>query len=136
MDVLFMPSRGIRAEDLIYRELIENPGSVFYQNELCRKLGVNSKTVSKVLRKFEERGIIKREKAYRSGKITYRIIVLKKEIEQGNSLSTTTTKTSLDMFIDIPCFSCIHMDNCYEGGYYEPKYCPWIKEWLEANIKK
>lgn len=133
-----MPPRGVRAEDIIYKELVGKPGSVFYQNELCKKLGLNSKTVSKVLKKFEEKGIVKREKAYRSGKITYRITLLKRreDIELESQVTTTIAKPTLDAFIEIPCFSCIYMDSCYEGGYHEPKSCPWIRKWLEDSVKQ
>lgn len=131
-----MSSRTVKAEDVIYRVLLENEGKVLYQNELCKKLSLNSKTVSKVLKKFEDQGIIKREKAYRSGKITYRITFLKRKEEIGGRAEIETVKPNLNLFLKIPCFTCLHIDYCYEGGYFEPKACPWIKKWIEDSVKE
>lgn len=132
-----MSTRTVKAEDVIYKALLESKGSSLYQNELCKRLGLNSKTVSKVLKKLEEQGIIKREKAYRSGKITYKITFLKKkeEVEEKGAIDKAK-KPDLGLFLKIPCFTCIHIDNCFEGGYFEPKACPLIKRWVESSLNE
>lgn len=120
-------------ERKIIEEIVSSEKKCAYQFELRRKLNLSTKTVSKALRKLESEGVIKREKAYRSGKTTYRITIANQELAM-RILEATVKEPELSGFTDIPCLSCPYVDSCFEGGYYEPTSCQWLWSWIRTGV--
>lgn len=116
----------------ILEEVLSSEKKCAYQFELRKKLNLSNKTLTKVLKKLENEGIIKREKAYRSGRTTYRIIIVNQELAL-RMLKAKTKEPELNDFTDIPCLSCPYVDSCFEGGYYEPTSCQWLWSWIRTG---
>ncbi|WP_440059871.1 MarR family transcriptional regulator [Thermogladius sp. 4427co] len=129
-------------DEKILEFLIENEGRDIIQSEISKTLGLNSKEVSRVIKKLEDEGLIQREPLVYKGRRTYRIIVNIHNItEQGKtSLYATIVKRKLvenivQEVVEIPCVYCPYINRCYEGGFYDPTNCQFINEWFKTRIK-
>ena len=90
------------------------------QMEVWKRMGVSNKEGSRIARKFEEEGIIKRQKELREGRWTYRLTSLRKLL-------------TLDSILDCPCIVCDDIDRCTPGGRISPSFCPKLTCWIELN---
>lgn len=120
----------------IYRYILLKGSKGALQSILCRELGITSREASKSIKKLETFKLIKREPVSYSGKRTYRIVATKKKINELVEEKTRVVKPTLSIsdFLDIPCMSCPYiMSICYEGGYYDPRSCIWLREWVKSS---
>ncbi len=108
-------------------DLIKKSGKKgILQNELWRRLGVDSREGSRIALKLVKRGLIEREPVVHNGKRTYRLFLKKKE--------ELLYKIKLDGVLDIPCFTCPHYTRCSSGGYINPATCDKLTEWIIRNV--
>jgi len=109
------------------------------QNELWKKLKINSRDASRSLIKLESAGLIKREPIVHKGRRTYLVKPVKDKYEEILGIGGKIREDVIDFngFLDIPCMYCPYIDNlCYEGGYYDPRTCELLYQWLRNNLKK
>ncbi len=113
-------------------ELIKSKGKEgIYQYELWRKLGLDSRNGSRLVLRLQRKGLITRERVIHNGKRTYKIfLVERKEAEP------ITVDVDAGLFIEVPCFTCKHINKCHRGGLYDPVDCPILREWIEAKIRE
>jgi DNA-binding Lrp family transcriptional regulator len=93
-----------------------------FQSELWKKLEVSSREGSRIARKFEQKGKIKRLKVMNNGRWTYKLFS-KKEL------------VTLDSVKGCPCLICQDLDKCFRGGTLDPVYCQNLTAWLDPRIK-
>ncbi|MGD2200327.1 MAG: transcriptional regulator [Candidatus Bathyarchaeota archaeon] len=90
------------------------------QSEMWKKLGVTSREGSRLAIKFEEKGVIKREKVLHDGRWTYKLVSLSKLV-------------TFDSIIDCPCIICDALDKCFNGGQISPLNCQLLTAWMEMK---
>jgi hypothetical protein len=93
------------------------------QSELWKKLSVSSREGSRLAKKFEEKGIIKREKELGDGRWTYRMYFLDEPV-------------TLDSVDGCPCMVCIDLEKCYVGGNRDPLLCHYLTAWIDPRISE
>lgn len=123
----------------IYKYLLKKGSNGVPQNILWREMGITSRDASRSLKKLETLKLVKREPIVFNGKKTYRIIAIKKKIDELVEEKKRVIKplVSLNSLLDIPCMSCPYiMTICYEGGYYDPRNCQWLIDWIKNNTSK
>jgi len=91
------------------------------QIDMWKTLGACSREGSRIARKFEEEGIIKRQKELREGRWTYRLTPLRRPV-------------TLDSILDCPCIVCDDIDRCIPGGRIRPSLCSKLTCWIELNM--
>jgi DNA-binding MarR family transcriptional regulator len=110
-----------------------------YQNEVPRATGINVKAVSKSLYKLEKIGLVTRTPTVHNKRKTY-IVSLNREAalkaleEIGESLLDPAEL--FNQVSKIPCISCQYINRCYEGGFYDPLYCPLLFEYFFSENMK
>jgi DNA-binding Lrp family transcriptional regulator len=121
--------------------LLENEGRDILQSDLWKELGLSSKDVSKILKKLEEEGLIKREPVVYKGRKTYKIMVLSDSLLNSDKIGVTRSvgrylmRKLVNEALDIPCLSCPYISKCYEGGFYDPVNCQFLNEWILRNMR-
>lgn len=84
-----------------------------YQNDIWKRLGIDSRKCSRVLNNLEKNGLIRRESEVVNGVRTYRVIYRKpkfRPLMAGDMIA--------------PCCGCT--DEC------RPEYCALLNEWIQA----
>ena len=112
-------------------EIIKSRGDEgIYQNELWKILGIDSREGSRLALRLLKKGLIIREPVIHNGRRTYRL-VLAKPVRVRFKL-----RVNLDTVINIPCFVCPHLERCHTGGFYDPRTCPVLNQWLEERARE
>ncbi|MEM0100826.1 MAG: MarR family transcriptional regulator [Candidatus Methanomethylicaceae archaeon] len=104
--------------------MLHNSGELI-QSRLPKQLGVNAKTISKVLKSLEKNGIIKREKFIDDGRVTYKISLLKKE-----------QRVELDDIGWAPCTTCPNLERCGRGQPISPENCEKLTIAIKMEYQK
>ncbi|MET1159839.1 MAG: winged helix-turn-helix transcriptional regulator [Thermoprotei archaeon] len=133
-----MPRRLTELDRKVFEYLLKKGDNGVPQNVLWKELGLTSRDASRSLKKLEEMGYVKREPIVVNGRRTYRVIPLKKSIEELEEKKEIIVKPilSLDGFTMIPCMYCPYIDQCYEGGYYDPTQCDLLINWVRLKARK
>ncbi|MCD5409750.1 MAG: hypothetical protein LRZ87_03195 [Methanocellales archaeon] len=88
-------------------------GRATYQNDIWKRLGIDSRKCSRVLINLEKNGLIRRESEVVNGVRTYRVIYNKFwPLMAGDMIA--------------PCCGCT--DEC------QPEYCALLDEWIQALL--
>ncbi len=93
------------------------------QSEIWKELGATSREGSRIALKFEEKGIIERDKELHDGRWTYRL-THKKDPVTINSIE------------DCPCLVCKSINRCFVGGTDNPHNCLYLTAWIDPRIDK
>jgi DNA-binding Lrp family transcriptional regulator len=115
------PSREMeeKAKKLLYKAGEEG----VLQSELWKELGASSREGSRLALKFEEDGVVDREKELNDGRWTYRLYYKKKPV----------TLTSIE---DCPCLVCPDIDKCFVGGGRDPYTCLYLSSWIDPRMEQ
>ncbi len=122
---------GSRLSELEARalEIIRDRGDEgIYQHELWKLLGIDSREGSRLALRLLKKGFIVREPVVHNGHRTYRLM-LAKPMQRGAAAAPEIV-VSLNMALEVPCFTCPHLERCHEGGYFSPSVCPVLSKWL------
>ena len=98
-------------------------GEGMLQNDLWKKLKLNSRDGSRLSLRLERAGIIGREKILENGRWTYRLIVRK-------------TPVSTRSIEEAPCLTCPVEQKCTVDGEISPQTCDLIEAWVLAGTKR
>jgi DNA-binding Lrp family transcriptional regulator len=113
-------------------------GEEVYQSRIPEKAKLNPKAVSKVLKRLEKLGFIERAPVIYNKRKTYIIrlnveAALKALSEVGESY--VDIEEIMEEILAIPCITCPHSERCYEGGFYDPVFCPLLLKYVEDKLK-
>ncbi len=111
-----MPKRS----DLEHKALqfIANSGDEgVLQSELWRKLDATSREGSRISKKLETKGLIKRERELFKSRWTYRLYPIRKP-------------ASINSIIDCPCLTCSISIRCGAYGTASPNDCKKLTDWI------
>ncbi|RUM48056.1 MAG: transcription factor TFIIIC [Hyperthermus sp.] len=110
-------------------EIIKSRGEEgIYQHELWKALGLDSREGSRLALRLLKKGLIVREPTVHNGRRTYKLFLARKERKR------TQISINIGAVIEVPCFTCKHVEKCYEGGYFDPATCPILRKWLDQKV--
>lgn len=112
-------------------EIIRSRGDEgIYQYELWKLLGLDSREGSRLALRLLKKGLIVRKPAVHNGRRTYKLYIAKPVREE--------IKVSIDFgsFLEVPCFTCPHLERCYRGGFHDPTKCPLLQSWVERLVEQ
>ena len=92
------------------------------QTEMWKRLGITGQEGSKITRRFEEKGVIKRQRELHEGRLTYRLFPTKKTV-------------TLDSIMGCPCATCDDVERCIPGKRISPVHCPNLTDWIDLNVR-
>jgi DNA-binding MarR family transcriptional regulator len=107
------------------------------QSTIPSKTKLNPKLVSKVINKLEKMGLIERTPIMYNKRKTY---IIKPNIEAAVKAlkeigeDFINIEDIIEEIIAIPCIRCPHTEKCYEGGFYDPLFCPLLTDYIEKKI--
>jgi len=129
------PSLGERGSELSEieakaLEIIKASGDEgIYQHELWKKLGLDSREGSRLALRLLKKGLIVREPTVHKGRRTYKLFIAKRGKEK------IKLSISIGPAIEVPCFSCKNLERCHAGGFFDPRTCPLLRNWLNKKIE-
>ena len=92
------------------------------QTELRKLLDVSSREASRIAKKFEEKGIVFREKVLNNGRWTFKIY-------------STKEYATIDSIKGCPCLICPDVEKCHSGGTKDPTTCLELTAWVDPRIE-
>jgi predicted DNA-binding transcriptional regulator len=109
-----------RQNDLEQRalQLIFKSEEGILQSEMWKKLGVSSREGSRLALKFEEKGVINREKVLHGGRWTYKIYSKRQPV-------------TIESLMGCPCLMCDSIERCAPRGASSPITCSDLSRWIE-----
>jgi DNA-binding Lrp family transcriptional regulator len=93
-----------------------------FQTELRKLLDVSSRVASRIAKKFEEKGIVFRERVLNNGRWTFKIF-------------STKVFGTIDSIEGCPCLICPDFDKCHGGGTKDPTTCLELTAWVDPRIE-
>jgi hypothetical protein len=93
-----------------------------FQTELWKLLDISSRVASRIAKKYEEKGKVRREKVLNNGRWTYKIF----------SMEEYVTINSIE---DCPCLICPDVDRCHTGGTKDARTCLEMTAWIDPRIE-
>jgi predicted transcriptional regulator len=93
-----------------------------FQTEIWKLLGLSSREASRIVKKFEEKGNVYREKFLNNGRWTYKVFLSKEFV-------------TLESVIDSPCLVCSDINRCFRGGKKDPAICLDLTAWIDPRIE-
>ncbi len=111
-------------ESLLYTTIKEHGSKGVLQSELFHKLKIDSKEATKIILRLTKKGLIKKEPVMQNGRRTYRLYAEKRELD---------INVSLDVLVEIPCFTCKYLNECAPGNRWNPSTCSILDNWLENH---
>ncbi len=110
-------------------EIIQTTGEKgITQNELAKKLKITGKDCTRVILRLVKRGMIRRELLRVNNKRVY-------VLYPAMGVKRIKINVNLDGLLDIPCFSCPHIEKCDTGNFYNPLTCSALTRWLTSLAK-
>jgi DNA-binding Lrp family transcriptional regulator len=97
-------------------QILEEKGSIL-QKDLWKELNIDSSKCSRILRKLEKEGLIRRVEVVVDGVKTFKIVPADAEIEEeGRELSLIELMETMDELAGLPpCFGCMAFE-CDANG--------------------
>jgi DNA-binding MarR family transcriptional regulator len=129
------PSLGERGSELSEieakaLEIIKESGEEgIYQHELWKRLGLDSREGSRLALRLLKKWLIVREPTVHKGRRTYKLFLAKRGKEK------VKLTVNMGSAIEVPCFSCKNLERCHIGGFFDPRTCPLLRNWLNSKIK-
>lgn len=125
------------AVEKIVKYLVQNNANGAIQSEISKELGLSSSEVSRIIKKLEDDGLIRREPVVVRGHRTYKIF-LSKDGERLLARKALSERAVLwhevEKALEVPCVSCPYINVCYEGGFYDPRLCPILSNWISRLL--
>ena len=117
-----MTPKKRKTEQKAHKLIYDAGEGVYLQSELWKILDITNREASRIVKKFMEKGSIRRERVLNNGRWTYRIFPLKESV-------------SLDSIEGCPCLVCPNVDKCFRGGKNDPTKCMNLTAWVDPRIK-
>jgi DNA-binding MarR family transcriptional regulator len=118
-----LSTRRINLEQNALQLIFNSEGEGLIQSEMWKELGVSSREVSRLVLKFEEKGIIERRRVLHNGRWTYRLYSKRQYV-------------TLNSIYDCPCLTCEEIDRCFPRGAKTSISCNELTKWIEVKTKK
>jgi len=99
-----------------------------YQHELWKALGLDSREGSRLALRLLKKGLIIREPTIHNGRRTYKLFLAKKEKRR------VKLEIHIGSVIEVPCFTCKHLERCHLGGFFDPTTCPMLRRWIHSKV--
>jgi len=111
-------------------QILQEKGAVL-QKDLWKELSIDSSKCSRILRKLEREGLIKRVEVVVDGVKTFKIVPANAELkEKTEEESLRVMIEKMENFSGLPpCFGCLEKD-C------DAKSCIKLEAWLLKNLKE
>ena len=93
-----------------------------FQSELWKLLDITNREASRIVKKFEEKGTVCREKTLNSSRWTYKIY-------------STRELVTLNSIEKCPCLICPEVNKCFRGGKKDPTVCLDLTAWIDPRIE-
>ena len=113
---------GREREKRVFQLISEAGEEGLLQTEMWKRLGITGQDGSRIARRFEGKGIIKRQRVLHENRWTYRLFSTKKPV-------------TLDSVMGCPCATCSDMDRCISGQRISPVHCPNLTDWIDFNVR-
>ncbi len=117
-----VPQKNSNLEQKALKLIFDSGDDGLLQSELWKGLGVSSREGSRIAKKFEKKGKVKRKKILNDGRWTYRIYNKREPV-------------TLDSVRGCPCLVCDEVDKCFRGGTKDPVYCLLLTQWIDPRIQ-
>ena len=117
-----MTLKKIKVEKKALQLIIKAGEEGLFQTELWKLLDVSSREASRIAKKFEEKGIVFREKVLNNGRWTFKIY--------SNKVFGT-----IDSIEGCPCLICPDIDRCHSGATTDPRTCLDLTAWVDPRIE-
>lgn len=124
-----MVKQLVKLESVALELIRENNGSML-QNELWKKLNLDSREGSRLVLRLLKKGLIRREEVMVNGRKTYRLYI----VEDTTRRKTLTLRVKLETAIEIPCFTCPILEECGHSDLSDPHSCQLLDSWLQKNF--
>ena len=106
----------------VYKLVVERGKEGVLQSELWKELGLSSRDSSKVAKRLERLGMIKRERALDNGRWTHKLTPLR-------------LPTDMSSVESAPCIVCPAEPKCSSEGEVNPFTCPMIGPWVVKEYR-
>jgi DNA-binding Lrp family transcriptional regulator len=93
-----------------------------FQTEIWKLLDLSSREASRIVKKFEEKGNVYRERVLNKGRWTYKIFLSREFV-------------TLESIEDCPCLVCPDINKCFRGGQKDPAICLDLTAWIDPRIE-
>jgi DNA-binding Lrp family transcriptional regulator len=93
-----------------------------FQTEIWKLLDLSSREASRIVKKFEEKGNVYRERVLNNGRWTYKIFLSREFV-------------TLESIEDCPCLVCPDINKCFRGGQKDPAICLDLTAWIDPRIE-
>jgi len=111
-------------EERAFQLISEAGGEGLLQVEMWKRMGVGNREGSRIARKFEEMGMVQRQRvSLGGGRWTYRLTSPKKTV-------------TLESVTDCPCIKCDEIDKCFSRGHKSPQLCDILTQWIHEGSEK
>ena len=117
-----MSSKKSRIERQALKLIIDAGEEGLFQTEIWRLLDISTREASRIVKKFEKKGNLHREKVLNNGRWTYKIFLSKEFV-------------TLESVIDCPCLVCPDINKCFRGGQKDPAICLDLTAWIDPRIE-
>ena len=114
--------KKIKVEKKAIQLIIKAGEEGLIQTELWKLLDVSGREASRIAKKFEEKGIVFREKVLNNGRWTFKIY-------------STKVFGTIDSIEGCPCLICPDVDKCHSGGTKDPTTCLDLTAWVDPRIE-
>ncbi|ABU81397.1 hypothetical protein [Ignicoccus hospitalis] len=130
--------------------IIEAGKDGLLQQDLWKKLNIDSRDGSRIALRLAKKKLIHRELVTVKGRKTYRLTALvdkvpeeeeseeKKEVKYEKRIPRSIkldVKVRMGLVAKIPCTSCPHANRCGPGNFFDPATCTKLGQWLEKAVK-
>lgn len=123
-----MVKQLVKLESLALELIRENSGSIL-QNELWKKLNLDSREGSRLVLRLLKKGLIRREEVMVNGRKTYRLFI----VEETGKRKNLVLKVRLETVMKIPCFTCPILEECGHSELSSPQTCQLLDSWLQRE---
>ena len=93
-----------------------------FQSELWKLLDITNREASRIVKKYEEKGKVYREKVLNNSRWTYKLYSIEELV-------------TLDSIEKCPCLICLEVNRCYRGGMKDPTTCLDLTAWIDPRIE-
>ena len=105
-----MTQKNIESERKALKLILNARKEGLFQTDLSKLLDINNREASRIAKKFEEKGKVRREKVLNNRRWTYKVF----------SMEEYVTINSIE---GCPCLVCPEVDRCFRGGKKDPTTC-------------
>ena len=117
-----MTLKNSKVEKKALKLIIDTGDEGLFQTELWKLLDISGREASRIAKKYEEKGMVRREKVLNNGRWTYKIFSMEEYV-------------TINSVIDCPCLICPDVDRCHTGGTKDARTCLDMTAWIDPRIE-